>query len=38
MIEAADFGFERLETGYMVGFKPMAFLYQGSARPAGRQT
>jgi ubiquinone/menaquinone biosynthesis C-methylase UbiE len=36
MIEAAEFDFERLETGYMVGLKPMAFLYQGSARPVGR--
>jgi ubiquinone/menaquinone biosynthesis C-methylase UbiE len=36
MIEAAEFKFERLETGYMAGLKPMAFLYQGSARPAGR--
>jgi ubiquinone/menaquinone biosynthesis C-methylase UbiE len=36
MIEAAHFNFERLETGYMPGLRPMAFLYQGSARPAGR--
>jgi len=36
MIEAAEFDFERLETGYMPGLRPMAFLYQGSARPVGR--
>lgn len=35
MIEDAGFGFERLETGYMPGPRPMAFLYHGSARPAG---
>src|SRR3954447_10365126 len=33
MITGAGFDFERLETGYMPGLKPMAFLYQGSARP-----
>jgi ubiquinone/menaquinone biosynthesis C-methylase UbiE len=33
MIAGAGFKFERLETGYMPGLKPMAFLYQGSARP-----
>src|SRR3954447_8153425 len=33
MIAGAGFNFERLETGYMPGLKPMAFLYQGSARP-----
>jgi SAM-dependent methyltransferase len=36
MIEAAEFNFERLATGYMTGLRPMAFLYRGSARPAGR--
>jgi ubiquinone/menaquinone biosynthesis C-methylase UbiE len=36
MIEAAEFEFERLEMGYMTGLRPMAFLYQGSARPSGR--
>jgi ubiquinone/menaquinone biosynthesis C-methylase UbiE len=35
LIEAAPFEFECLETRYMPGLKPMAFLYQGSARPAG---
>jgi ubiquinone/menaquinone biosynthesis C-methylase UbiE len=34
MIEDAGFGFERLETGYMPGLRPMSFLYRGSARPA----
>jgi ubiquinone/menaquinone biosynthesis C-methylase UbiE len=33
MIAGAGFTFERLETGYMPGLKPMGFLYQGSARP-----
>jgi hypothetical protein len=32
-IENAGFRFERIETGYMPGPKPMTFLYQGSARP-----
>lgn len=33
MIETAGFRCDRLETGYMLGFKPMTFLYEGSARP-----
>jgi ubiquinone/menaquinone biosynthesis C-methylase UbiE len=33
MIAGAGFDFERLETGYMPGLRPMSFLYQGSARP-----
>jgi ubiquinone/menaquinone biosynthesis C-methylase UbiE len=33
LIERAGFQFERLETGYMRGPKPMAFMYEGSARP-----
>jgi hypothetical protein len=33
MIAGAGFDFERLEAGYMPGLKPMAFLYEGSARP-----
>jgi ubiquinone/menaquinone biosynthesis C-methylase UbiE len=33
LIEHAGFKFERLATGYMRGPKPMAFMYEGSARP-----
>lgn len=33
LIESEGFGFERLETGYMRGPKPMTFMYEGSARP-----
>jgi len=33
LIEDAGFQFDRLETGYMRGPKPMTFMYQGSARP-----
>jgi ubiquinone/menaquinone biosynthesis C-methylase UbiE len=33
LIEAAGFQFERLETGYMRGPKPMTFMYEGSAHP-----
>jgi ubiquinone/menaquinone biosynthesis C-methylase UbiE len=33
LIEAAGFQFERLDTGYMRGPKPMTFMYEGSARP-----
>jgi len=33
LIEDAGFVFERLETGYMRGPKPMTFMYEGSARP-----
>ena len=33
LIENARFRFERLETGYMRGPKPMTFMYEGSARP-----
>lgn len=33
LIESAGFQFERIETGYMRGPRPMAFMYEGSARP-----
>lgn len=33
LIGGAGFQFERLETGYMRGPKPMTFMYEGSARP-----
>jgi hypothetical protein len=33
MIESAGFRIDRVETGYMPGLKPMAFIYEGSARP-----
>ncbi len=33
LIEGAGFQFDRLETGYMRGPKPMTFMYEGSARP-----
>jgi hypothetical protein len=33
LIEEAGFRFDRLETGYMRGPKPMTFMYEGSARP-----
>jgi ubiquinone/menaquinone biosynthesis C-methylase UbiE len=33
LIENAGFQFERLNTGYMSGPKPMTFMYEGSARP-----
>ena len=33
LIEDASFQFERFETGYMRGPKPMTFMYEGSARP-----
>lgn len=33
LIEQAGFSFSRIETGYMPGPKPMAFLYEGCARP-----
>jgi ubiquinone/menaquinone biosynthesis C-methylase UbiE len=33
LIEGAGFQFERLETGYMRGPKPMTFMYEGSGRP-----
>lgn len=33
LIESAGFRCDRLETGYMPGPKPMAFIYEGSARP-----
>jgi ubiquinone/menaquinone biosynthesis C-methylase UbiE len=32
LIEGAGFQFDRVETGYMPGPKPMAFMYEGSAR------
>ena len=34
MIEGNGFRCDRLETGYMPGPKPMAFIYEGSASPA----
>ncbi len=34
LIEGAGFRFDRLETGYMPGPAPMAFMYEGSARPS----
>ena len=33
LIELAGFRFDRLETGYMRGPKPLTFMYEGSARP-----
>jgi len=33
LIEAAGFEFDRFETGYMRGPKPLAFMYEGTARP-----
>jgi ubiquinone/menaquinone biosynthesis C-methylase UbiE len=33
LIEDAGFQFERIETGYMRGPRPMSFMYEGSARP-----
>jgi SAM-dependent methyltransferase len=33
LIEGAGFGFDRLQTGYMPGPRPMTFLYEGSAQP-----
>jgi ubiquinone/menaquinone biosynthesis C-methylase UbiE len=33
LIETAGFQFERIETGYMRGPRPLAFMYEGSARP-----
>lgn len=33
LIEAAGFKFDRLQTGYMRGPKPMTFMYEGSACP-----
>jgi ubiquinone/menaquinone biosynthesis C-methylase UbiE len=33
LIENAGFQFDRLETGYMRGPKPLTFMYEGSARP-----
>jgi hypothetical protein len=33
LIEGAGFQFDRFETGYMHGPKPMTFMYEGSARP-----
>ena len=32
LIEGAGFQFDRLQTGYMRGPKPMTFMYEGSAR------
>jgi len=33
LMAPAGFSIERLETGYMRGPRPMAFMYQGSAQP-----
>jgi ubiquinone/menaquinone biosynthesis C-methylase UbiE len=33
LIESAGFHFERIDTGYMRGPRPMSFMYEGSARP-----
>ena len=33
LIENGGFGITKIETGYMRGPKPMAFMYEGSARP-----
>jgi ubiquinone/menaquinone biosynthesis C-methylase UbiE len=33
LIEEAGFQFERLDTGYMRGPKPMTFMYEGRVRP-----
>ncbi len=33
LIQGAGFQFDRLQTGYMRGPKPMTFMYEGSARP-----
>ena len=33
LIEDAGFQFDRFETGYMRGPKPLTFMYEGSARP-----
>jgi ubiquinone/menaquinone biosynthesis C-methylase UbiE len=33
LIEDAGFQFDRFETGYMRGPKPLAFMYEGNARP-----
>jgi ubiquinone/menaquinone biosynthesis C-methylase UbiE len=33
LIESAGFQFDQLETGYAQGPRPMAFFYEGSARP-----
>jgi ubiquinone/menaquinone biosynthesis C-methylase UbiE len=33
LVEGAGFRIERLDAGYMRGRNPMAFMYQGSARP-----
>jgi len=33
LIEDAGFRFDRVETGYMHGPRPMTFMYEGSARP-----
>jgi ubiquinone/menaquinone biosynthesis C-methylase UbiE len=34
LIEDAGFQFDRFETGYMRGPKPLAFMYEGTARPS----
>src|SRR5882724_10985111 len=36
LIEGAGFRIERLDTGYMHGRNPAAFMYEGGARPCGR--
>jgi SAM-dependent methyltransferase len=35
LMEAAGFRIERLDAGYMKGPRPMTFMYEGRARPAG---
>ncbi len=38
LLEGSGFRLERIETGYMKGPKPMAFMYEGCARPTARFT
>jgi ubiquinone/menaquinone biosynthesis C-methylase UbiE len=33
LVEDAGFAFERIETGYIPGPKPLTFIYEGAARP-----
>jgi ubiquinone/menaquinone biosynthesis C-methylase UbiE len=33
LVEGAGYQFDRIETGYMRGPRPMTFMYEGSARP-----
>ena len=34
LIGAAGFAFDRIDTGYMPGARPLSFIYEGAARPA----